>query len=91
MNKFFYKLEQSIHLDDDPFDKFDFDPKKPEHVKLLEDFRKRILEETEVCFPRCVDIQNEGFSKSEEACIRQCVQSSLRLSRLVMERAGKQK
>jgi hypothetical protein len=90
MNKAFSRLDRLIHLDDDPYDKFNFDPKNEQHAKLLEDFRKRQLEEVEVCFPRCVDMQAEGLTKTEDKCLRDCVQTSLRLSRLVMERASKQ-
>lgn len=90
MNKFFYRLEKAFDLDDDPYAKFNYDPNKEEHAKLLEDFRKRILDETEACFPKCSDIQSDGFTRSEESCIRDCVKTSLRLSTLLMERASKQ-
>jgi hypothetical protein len=77
INSWFTKLEKKLHLDIDPLNKFEYDPKNEAHNKQLDDLRKSILHLSEDCFRECVQLSSADLTKQEEKCIKDCLNTRL--------------
>jgi hypothetical protein len=86
INSWFTKFEQKLHLDADPLNKFEYDPKNEVHNKQLDDLRKSILHLSEDCFRECILLTSADLTKQEEKCIKECLNSRFETMKRLMSK-----